>query len=102
MTLPDAVEDHHLHHRDHPRRDGPELADDAPLRPAGARVDDELEELVGQRLLVDAQPEDARHAPQGTEDRVGEMTMEGNGGALHVRTWEHAKPARVVVLVHGY
>ena len=33
---------------------------------------------------------------------MAEMTLEGHGGALHVRTWEHPDPDRVVVLVHGY
>jgi alpha-beta hydrolase superfamily lysophospholipase len=33
---------------------------------------------------------------------MGEQTIEGHGGAVHVRTWEREDPERVVVLVHGY
>jgi alpha-beta hydrolase superfamily lysophospholipase len=33
---------------------------------------------------------------------MGESTMTGHAGALHVRTWERAEPERIVVLVHGY
>jgi alpha-beta hydrolase superfamily lysophospholipase len=33
---------------------------------------------------------------------VSETTIAGHAGAVHVRTWEHPDPRRVVVLVHGY
>jgi alpha-beta hydrolase superfamily lysophospholipase len=33
---------------------------------------------------------------------VSETTIAGHVGAVHVRTWEHPEPRRVVVLVHGF
>jgi alpha-beta hydrolase superfamily lysophospholipase len=34
--------------------------------------------------------------------RVSESTLAGHAGTIHVRTWEHPDPRRLVVLVHGY
>jgi alpha-beta hydrolase superfamily lysophospholipase len=33
---------------------------------------------------------------------MAERTLAGHAGELHVRTWEHEDPRRIVVLVHGY
>ncbi|MDQ6915666.1 MAG: lysophospholipase, partial [Actinomycetota bacterium] len=33
---------------------------------------------------------------------MSETTIPGHAGAIHVRTWEHPDPQRIVVLVHGY
>ena len=83
MPLLDAVEDHHLHHRDHPRRQRSQLTDDPPLGARRARIADEREQLVGEGLLVDRQAEDARHQP-----RVGE-----SGCSTSIETTSPARKA---------
>ena len=65
-ALVDAVEDHRLHHRDHARGECAQLPDDASLVARGAWVHHEGEQLVGERVLVDREPEQRRHAPQRT------------------------------------
>src|SRR4051794_22610082 len=59
--LVDAVDDHHPHHGDHARGQRAQLLDDPPLVARRARVADEVEQLVGEGLLVDREPEDRWH-----------------------------------------
>ena len=69
-ALLDPVEDHHLHHRDHPRGERAELLDDLALVARRPRVHDEREQLVRQRLLVNREPEDRRHSCSGYSGSV--------------------------------